>query len=39
MSHCLFCVAKIEHFRSFLDETSRKCDVNLKRMRSPRRNF
>ncbi len=39
VSHCLFCVATLEHFRSFLDETSHKCDVNLKRMHSPRRRF
>ena len=39
VSHCLFCVATLEHLRSFLEETSRKYDVNLKRMRSPRLNF
>ena len=39
VSHCLFCVATLEHFRSFQDETSPKCDVNLKRMHSLLLNF
>ena len=37
--HTAFMWATLEHFRTYLDETSRKCDVKWKRMACPRRNF
>ena len=38
-SHRFFFEATIEHFWSFLDETSCKCDIKLKRIPCPCRNL